>query len=112
MYHLQTAFLSNKDELHVTKSKLLAQMDSAMGGRAAEELIFGADKVTAGAQSDFKVRRCNLYNTLRIIHLTSRKKSQSLLIISNESTNRSRMKGCFTTSFSLQNRCTCLESLR
>lgn len=49
-----TAFLSNKDELHVTKSKLLAQMDSAMGGRAAEELIFGPEKVTAGAQSDFR----------------------------------------------------------
>lgn len=30
-------------------------MDSAMGGRAAEELIFGPDKITAGAQSDFKV---------------------------------------------------------
>ncbi|KOC65850.1 ATP-dependent zinc metalloprotease YME1 like protein, partial [Habropoda laboriosa] len=50
-----TAFLSNKDELHITKSKLLAQMDSAMGGRAAEEFIFGSDKITAGAHSDFKV---------------------------------------------------------
>ncbi|XP_043790069.1 ATP-dependent zinc metalloprotease YME1L [Apis laboriosa] len=49
-----TAFLSNKDQIHITKSKLLAQMDSAMGGRAAEELIFGPDKITAGAQSDFK----------------------------------------------------------
>lgn len=53
--YLQTAFLSNKDQIHITKSKLLAQMDSAMGGRAAEELIFGPDKITAGAQSDFKV---------------------------------------------------------
>ncbi|XP_034192241.2 ATP-dependent zinc metalloprotease YME1L isoform X1 [Osmia lignaria lignaria] len=49
-----TAFLATKDEVHVTKSQLLAQMDCAMGGRAAEELIFGPDKVTSGALSDFK----------------------------------------------------------
>ncbi|XP_071873409.1 ATP-dependent zinc metalloprotease YME1L isoform X1 [Bombus fervidus] len=48
-----TAFLSN-DEYHTTKSKLLALMDSSMGGRAAEELIFGSDKVTAGAYNDFQ----------------------------------------------------------
>lgn len=30
-------------------------MDSSMGGRAAEELIFGSDKVTAGAYNDFQV---------------------------------------------------------
>ncbi|XP_003699692.1 ATP-dependent zinc metalloprotease YME1L isoform X2 [Megachile rotundata] len=49
-----TAFLPAKDEHHVTKSQLLARMDSAMGGRAAEELIFGTDNVTSGALSDFK----------------------------------------------------------
>ncbi|KAK1136882.1 hypothetical protein K0M31_001413 [Melipona bicolor] len=47
-----TAFLSD-DEYHTTKSKLLALIDSAMGGRAAEELIFGPDKVTSGASNDF-----------------------------------------------------------
>ncbi|CAL7948450.1 unnamed protein product [Xylocopa violacea] len=62
-----TAFLSHKDDLHVTKSKLLAHMDSSMGGRAAEEIIFGPDKVTIGVQSDFKIatsiaeRMVNLY---------------------------------------------------
>ncbi|XP_043262518.1 ATP-dependent zinc metalloprotease YME1L [Colletes gigas] len=49
-----TSFLGDKDEFHVTKAKLLASMDSMMGGRAAEELIFGPDKVTTGASNDFK----------------------------------------------------------
>jgi ATP-dependent metalloprotease len=33
---------------HVTKQQLLAMMDTMMGGRAAEELIFGPDKITSG----------------------------------------------------------------
>jgi len=37
---------------HQTKAELTAMMDVAMGGRAAEELIFGKDKVTGGASSD------------------------------------------------------------
>lgn len=47
-----TAFLPEKDTYHETKSQLLAAMDVAMGGRAAEEIIFGKDKVTGGASSD------------------------------------------------------------
>ena len=39
-----------KDIIHHTKSKLIKQMAMAMGGRAAEELIF--DDITTGASSD------------------------------------------------------------
>ena len=39
-----------KDIIHYTKSKLIKQMAMAMGGRAAEELIFG--DITTGAASD------------------------------------------------------------
>ena len=39
-----------KDIIHQTKSKLVKQMAMAMGGRAAEELIFG--DITTGASSD------------------------------------------------------------
>jgi cell division protease FtsH len=39
-----------KDIIHHTKSKLIKQMAMAMGGRAAEELIFG--DITTGAASD------------------------------------------------------------
>merc|ERR1719180_556141 len=37
---------------HETKSQMLANMDVSMGGRIAEELIFGTEKITGGASSD------------------------------------------------------------
>lgn len=49
-----TAYIPEKERYHVTKSQLLAMMDTMMGGRAAEELIFGHDKITSGASSDLR----------------------------------------------------------
>ncbi len=40
-----TAFVPEKDSTVETKSKLFAMMDVSMGGRAAEELVFGKDNV-------------------------------------------------------------------
>jgi len=44
---------TTEDEYSKTQESLLAQLDVSMGGRAAEELIFGSDQVTTGASSDF-----------------------------------------------------------
>ncbi|BES97512.1 Peptidase family M41 [Nesidiocoris tenuis] len=49
-----TAYMPEKESYHVTKKQMLAMMDTMMGGRAAEELIFGADKITSGASNDLK----------------------------------------------------------
>ena len=43
-----------RDEVSQTREQLHAQMAIAMGGRVAEEIIFGDDKVTTGAASDIE----------------------------------------------------------
>ncbi|XP_072020022.1 ATP-dependent zinc metalloprotease YME1L1-like [Amphiura filiformis] len=47
------SLLPKKDQLNQTRSQLLAEMDICMGGRVAEEMIFGAEQITTGAGSDF-----------------------------------------------------------
>ncbi|MEE6466997.1 hypothetical protein FKM82_007113 [Ascaphus truei] len=47
------SLLPENDRWSETRSQLLAQMDVSMGGRVAEEIIFGAEQITTGASSDF-----------------------------------------------------------
>ncbi len=47
--------LPERDVLSHTRGKLMADLTVAMGGRVAEEVIFGYDKVTSGAASDIKM---------------------------------------------------------
>lgn len=49
-----TAYIPEKEHYHVTKAQMMATMDTLMGGRAAEELVFGTEKITSGASSDLK----------------------------------------------------------
>jgi cell division protease FtsH len=46
--------LPEKDSYSQTREFLKGQIAMAMGGRVAEEIIFGHDKVTSGAMSDIK----------------------------------------------------------
>ncbi|MFO1130119.1 MAG: ATP-dependent zinc metalloprotease FtsH, partial [Rickettsiales bacterium] len=46
--------LPEDDRFFMTKEKILDDIAVAMGGRAAEEIIFGANKITTGASSDIK----------------------------------------------------------
>ena len=39
------SFLENEDQSSMSKRQMLANIDVAMGGRAAEEVIFGKDSV-------------------------------------------------------------------
>ena len=47
--------LPEGDRYSKSKAKCLAELTMAMGGRAAEEIIFGADKVSNGASGDIKM---------------------------------------------------------
>ena len=46
--------LPERDQLSFTRQKMLADLCVAFGGRIAEELVFGHEKVTTGAQSDIE----------------------------------------------------------
>ena len=46
--------LPDGDQTSMSRKQMLARMDVAMGGRVAEELIYGADNVTSGASSDIQ----------------------------------------------------------
>ncbi|MBI3441957.1 MAG: ATP-dependent metallopeptidase FtsH/Yme1/Tma family protein [Proteobacteria bacterium] len=47
--------LPEGDRISMSKEKLLADLAVAMGGRIAEELVFGPEKITTGASSDIKM---------------------------------------------------------
>ncbi len=50
-----TWFTPDEEQGLVTRNQLLALITSALGGRAAEEIIFGDDEITTGASGDIEV---------------------------------------------------------
>ena len=76
--------LPDKDETSITRKQLLARLDVCMGGRVAEELIFGRDEVTTGALSDlqqatrlatYMVGEVGLSNLVGPVHVDSMSKA-------------------------------------
>ncbi|KAF5959001.1 hypothetical protein HYC85_000210 [Camellia sinensis] len=65
--------LPSTDETSVSKKQLLARLDVCMGGRVAEELIFGQDHITTGASSDLHTgyRACPIH-----VHIKERPGSE------------------------------------
>ena len=49
-----TMTLPEKDHLTLKKSQLLDRITMLLGGRVAEEIIYGADSITTGAQNDLE----------------------------------------------------------
>ncbi|KAI3519443.1 hypothetical protein L1887_08573 [Cichorium endivia] len=73
--------LPSNDETSVSKKQLLARLDVCMGGRVAEELIFGRDYITTGASSDlqsatelaqYMVSSCGMSDAIGPIHIKER----------------------------------------
>ena len=58
--------LPESDRVSVSKEKLFADLIIGMGGRAAEAIVYGPDKITSGASSDIKfvtkIARSMVYN--------------------------------------------------
>lgn len=47
--------LPDRDQISQSYQEMIAQLAMAMGGRAAEEIIFGGDNITSGASSDIQM---------------------------------------------------------
>jgi len=50
-----TQFTAEEDRYNYSRETLMARIAVGLGGRAAEELTFGAERVTTGAENDFQV---------------------------------------------------------
>ncbi|XP_042066253.1 ATP-dependent zinc metalloprotease FTSH 11, chloroplastic/mitochondrial-like [Salvia splendens] len=77
--------LPSNDETSISKKQLLARLDVCMGGRVAEELIFGKDHVTTGASSDLNtatklaqyiVSSCGMSDEIGPVHIKERPSSE------------------------------------
>lgn len=53
------------DSVSMTKEKILAEIDVAMGGHVAEKLIIGNNKVTSGCASDLQGATSLAYRAVR-----------------------------------------------
>ncbi|XP_039067687.1 ATP-dependent zinc metalloprotease FTSH 11, chloroplastic/mitochondrial-like [Hibiscus syriacus] len=77
--------LPSTDETSISKKQLLARLDVCMGGRVAEELIFGQDHITTGASSDlhtatelaqYMVSNCGMSDAIGPVNIKERPSSE------------------------------------
>ncbi|XP_038973430.1 ATP-dependent zinc metalloprotease FTSH 11, chloroplastic/mitochondrial isoform X3 [Phoenix dactylifera] len=77
--------LPSQDETSISKKQLLARLDVCMGGRVAEELIFGEECITTGASNDlqtatelaqYMVSTCGMSNAIGPVYVKERSGSE------------------------------------
>lgn len=75
----------DKDEFSQSKRQMMARIDVCMGGKVAEEVIFGRDSVTSGARSDLQqatslarhmVTECGMSDELGPVYLNTDNRGQ------------------------------------
>lgn len=68
-----TAFLPDKDMHTTTRLQILAHIDVALGGRIAEEMIYGNDEITTGCSSDLNSATEQAYGYVRRFGMSDEK---------------------------------------
>ncbi|XP_020519372.1 ATP-dependent zinc metalloprotease FTSH 11, chloroplastic/mitochondrial isoform X2 [Amborella trichopoda] len=77
--------LPSSDETSISRKQLLARLDVCMGGRVAEELIFGPEQITTGASNDihtatelaqYMVSTCGMSDAIGPIYVKERPSSE------------------------------------
>merc|ERR1719454_2177590 len=53
-----TWFTPGEDQSHIPAATLKARISGALGGRAAEQIVFGATQITTGAGGDLEQVEC------------------------------------------------------
>lgn len=86
-----TSTLPERDLYSQTKEQLSAHMDVMLGGRVAEELVYGEDRVTTGCEDD--LRKANMLATKMVkdfgmsekigMRVVREEESQSQIVLSN-----------------------------
>ena len=59
-----TWFVPGEDPTLISKQQIFARIVGALGGRAAEEIIFGDAEVTTGASSDLQQVSCIVFRSV------------------------------------------------
>lgn len=62
---LGATYMVPDDSVSMTKEKILAEIDVAMGGHVAEKLIIGNSKITSGCGSDLEGATSMAYRAVR-----------------------------------------------
>lgn len=86
-----TSTLPQRDIYTQTKEQLSAAMDVMLGGRVAEELIYGSDRVTTGCEDD--LRKANMLATKMVKDFGMSEKVGMRVVREEESQNQIILSG-------------------
>ena len=65
-----TWFVPGEDPTLISKQQIFARIVGALGGRAAEEIIFGDAEVTTGASSDLQQVSCIVFRSVHAYEMS------------------------------------------
>ena len=90
--------IPEKDMINQTKKNIIASIDVAMGGRAAEELLFGNEEITTGCSSDLNKATQLAYAFVKTFAMSEK---LSLLSVNERSEISEKYKFCLIQKFKI-----------